>query len=159
MICCSNMIYFFLCFEKKNKTRMSVFHSLQTLIRLKIFFPSLISLQESATNDLQAPQFIEPFSPPRIFFFTPAPLRCLILDQASRRESPPNVPFPNPQLTLCNSLTAVAMTIHCRQLTTGGTRRSRPGSVFFYFEGCFRHGRTDVTFLLWLLPTLTHFAH
>lgn len=112
---------------------MSVFHSLQTLIRLKICFPSLISLQESATNDLQASQFIEPFSPPRIFFFTPAPWRRLILDQASRRESPPNVPFPNPQLTLCNSLTAVAMTIYCRQLTTGGTRRSRPGSVFLFF--------------------------
>lgn len=114
---------------------MSVFHSLQTLIRLKIFFPSLISLQESATNDLQALQFTEPFSPPRIFFFffTPAPLRRLILDQASRRESPPNGPFPNPQLTLCNSLTAVAMTIYCRQLTTGGTQRSRPGSVFFLF--------------------------
>lgn len=113
---------------------MSVFHSLQSLIGFKIFFPSLVLLLESATNDLQARQFIEPFFPPRIFFFTPAPLRRLILDQASRCESPPNVPFPNPQFTLCNSLTAVAMTIYSRQLTTGGRRGSRPGNDFFFFS-------------------------
>lgn len=88
-------------------------------------------------------QFIEKVFPLRIFYLTPSLLRRPILDQASRRESRPNGPFPNPQLTLCNSLTAVATTIYCQQLTRDGKAKEECFFVVFsiFFGASLQQGR------------------